>query len=119
MRFEDPTVDGSAVLVFKDSQARAEELAAGHNHDVKAWRDVISSENLSNQSFSTISDHRTTQPLRGGDAQPTDSKPIGLAEQRVIAAWKAGAMLVDVLELGVSADPLAWAELQALVAADS
>lgn len=115
---ENSAGDGRAVFCFKGCQARIEQLAAGHNHDVEARRDVISTENLSNQTLSTISDDRSAQPLRRGNTKATEGESIRLCEQRVVAARNSAAMLVDVLEIGVSADPLARAELQTLFAAD-
>jgi hypothetical protein len=104
--------DEGSVIGFKNNQARREQFALGHDDDIEAWRDVISTENLSNQTFSTIPGNRATKALRRGDAQTTNGKSIWLRKQRVVAAWDTAAMLVDVLEVGVSADPLVRAELQ-------
>ena len=85
---------------------------ARNNDNIEPRRDVISTKNLSNQTLSAIPDNRSTQSLRRGNAEPSDGQSVRFREQRVIAARNAGPMLVDVLEIGVSADPLAWAELQ-------
>jgi hypothetical protein len=116
---EDAAGDSGPIFSFKSGQTRCEELAAGNHHDIEARGDVISTKNLSNQSLSAISDDRTAQALRSRDAQPAEIEPVRLRENRVGAARNAGAMLVDVLKIGVSPDPLAWAELQTLFAADS
>ena len=119
LRLEEPAADERSIVVFKDSQARAEQFATGHDDDIEAWRDVISTKNLSNQTLSTISYDRSAEPLCRGNPEPAGLEPIRLREQRVIAARNPGAMLVDVLKVGVSADPLALAELQEpLFAAD-
>jgi len=116
---EDSARDGGPIFSFKSSQARCEELAAGNHHDIEARRDIISTKNLSNQTLSAISDDRAAQALRSRDAQPADIQPVRLREYRVGAARNADAMVVDVLKIGVSPDPLARAELQTLFAADS
>ena len=117
-RPKDSTGDKGAVVAFKSSQARAEQLALGYNHDVKAWRDVISTKDLSNQTLSTISDNSATEPLSGGNTEPANGQPIRFRKQRVVAARNASAVLVHVPEVAVSADPLGRAELQTLFAAN-
>src|SRR5882672_4229010 len=117
--FKDSTCDSGPIFCFKDGQARCEQLAARNHHDIEARRDVISTENLSDQTLGAVSDDRAAQALRGGDAQPSEIEPVRLREYRVDAARNAGAMVVDVLKIGVSPDPLARAELQTLFAADS
>ena len=112
-------VDGAAVFGFKGHQARVKQLVAGDDDDIEARRDVISTKNLSNQTLSAIPDNRSTEALCGGNAEPPDGQSVRLREQRVIAARNAGPMLVDVLEIGVSSDPLARAEFQRLFATDS
>ena len=119
MDLEDSTCDDGTVVGLKDSQTRTEQLATWHDHDVKAWRDVIPSENLSNQSFGAVPDNCTAQTLGGGNAQPPDRQPVWLAKQGVVASWYAGALRVDVLKVCVPADPLTWPKLQALVSTDS
>ena len=105
-------VDGAAVFGFKGHQARVKQLVAGDDDDIEARRDVISTKNLSNQTLSAIPDNRSAKSLCRSDAEPSDSQSVRLGEQRVIAARNARPMLVDVLEIGVSSDPLARAELQ-------
>jgi len=116
---EQSTGDGGAIVGFKGGQIRRKELATGHDDDIEAWRDVISTKNLSNQSFRAVSNDRTAQPFRRRNAQPADGETIGLREQRVVAAWCAGPVLVDVLKVRMAANPLSRAELQNwLIAAD-
>src|SRR6266567_3207295 len=95
---EDSARDSGPVFGFKSGQARCEELAARHHDDIEARRDVISSENLSNQALSAISDDRPAQPLCRGDAQAAEIEPVRLREYGVDAARNAGAMIVDVLK---------------------
>ena len=81
-----PAADERSIVVFKGIQARAEQLAAGHDDDIEAWRDVISTENLSNQTLSTVSDDCATQSLRGGNAEPANCQPVRFRKQRVVTA---------------------------------
>ena len=91
---------------------------AGDDDDIEAWGDVILTKNLSNQTLSAIPDNRSAKSLCRSDTEPSDSQPVRLGEQRVIAARNACPMLVDVLEICVSSDPLARAEFQRLFATD-
>ncbi len=43
------------VISFKNSQTGVEQLALGHDNDVEARGDLVSTKDLSNQSFSAIS----------------------------------------------------------------
>ena len=86
VRLEDPAADERSVVVFKDSQARAEQFATRHDDDIETWRDVISTENLSNQTLSTVSDDCAAESLRSGDAEPANSQPVRFREQRVVTA---------------------------------
>ena len=110
--FEDSTSDGGAEFCFKGGQTRREQLAPWHDDDIEAWRDVIASENLSYQTLSAISNYGAAEPFRRSYAEPADRRPIRLRKQRVVAARDAGAMLVDVLKIGVPTDPLVRAEFQ-------
>jgi len=86
LSLEEPAADERSIVVFKDSQARAEQFATGHDDDIEAWRDVISTENLSNQTLSTVSDDCAAESLRSGDAEPANSQPVRFREQRVVTA---------------------------------
>jgi hypothetical protein len=102
--------ESGAIFGFKGRQARVEELSAGHDHNIEARRDLISTKNLSNQTLSAISDDRSAKSLCCRNAEPARGEPIRLREQRVITAGNATSMLVDVLKIRVFADPLGRAE---------
>ena len=61
-----------AIFGFKDGQGGAEQLAPGDDHDVEARRDVVATENLSYQSFRSISLHGAAELFRRRDAQASD-----------------------------------------------
>ena len=61
-----------AIFFFKDAQTGVEQLAFGDDDDVETWRDVVTTKNLSYQSFSPISLHGAAKLFRRRDAQASD-----------------------------------------------
>ncbi len=100
------TFEETAVFCVKFGQAGVEQLALGNDDDVEPCRDLVATENLSNQSFSTIPLDRATELLRGGDAQPPVRGLIGQDEQRAVAAVDANALSVYELVFRTPTDPL-------------
>jgi hypothetical protein len=64
----------------------------------------VTTEYLSNESFSSIPLDRSTQPLRGGDSQPAEAAPVGENEQRRQSAAGTHSMLIGLLEVGTAPD---------------
>ena len=91
-------------LGFKGSQAGVEQFAFRDDDDVEAWRELVATKNLSNQSFSSISLDRAAQFPRGGDSQSAHWQVVREREQRQIAAMRPGAAIVNLLILGAAAD---------------
>ena len=50
-----------SVISFKNSQAGVEQFALGDDDDVEARGDLVSTEDLSNQTFSAVSRHRAAE----------------------------------------------------------
>jgi hypothetical protein len=73
-------------------------------------------ENLSYQPFSTISLDCAPQLLRSGDSQPADIELVGQDEERAVATVDAGPVLVGLLKISTTPDPLAGAEFHQLSA---
>jgi len=96
---EEVTLEVVTVFGFKGSQGGVKQPAIRHDDDVEARRDLVTTENFSNQSFSSIPLDRASQLLRGGDPQPAERKLVGQDEEGTVAAVNPGAMLVDLLEL--------------------
>jgi hypothetical protein len=94
-----------AIVGFKDGEGSVEDLAFGDNDDIKTRRDVVMTENLSNQSFSPISLNGSAELLRRRDAQPADRPFVGQDEHGGEASVDADAALIDVLKFGAAADP--------------
>src|SRR6185503_20007656 len=93
-----------AIVGFKDGQGGVEHPAFGYDHDIKPWRDVIVTKNLSNQSFSPVSLNRSAELLRRRDAQPSDRAIVGQYEHSRKAPVDPDAAFIDVLKLGAAAN---------------
>jgi hypothetical protein len=107
------TLDETSVFSFKNGQAGVEQVAVGNDDDVESRSDLVATENLSYQSFGSISSHGAAQLLRRSDAQPSYSLLVAEDECGAVAAPKPNAPLVHALELGAPPDAFSWAELQA------
>jgi len=58
------TFDEGSILGFKDCQAGVKQFAPGDDDHVESWCDLVTTENLSNQTFSTVSLDRAAELLR-------------------------------------------------------
>jgi hypothetical protein len=96
--------DVAAVFDLKGSQTGIEQLAPGDNNDVKTRRNFVTTENLSNQAFRSISLNRPPQAPGGGDPQPADRQLVRQNEQSGKAPVNPGATLVNLLKFGATAD---------------
>jgi hypothetical protein len=61
--------DAVPVIVFKGSQACVEQLSLGDYDDVEARRDLVATEDFSNQSFSSISLDRSPELSGCGNSE--------------------------------------------------
>ena len=95
-----------AIVGFKDGQGGIEQLTLGHDDDVEAWRDVVTTKNLSNQSFRTISLNGSAKLLRRRDAEASYRALVGKDEYGGEAPVDADASLITFLELGAAPDAL-------------
>ena len=80
---------------FKDSQTGIEEFALRHHDDIVARRDLVSTEHLSYQSFSTIPHNGAAQLSGGGDPEASDIQARGQDEKRGVTPPDANALFVD------------------------
>jgi hypothetical protein len=78
----DASFEGLYVFGFKGSQGGVKQLPLRHDDDVEAWRDLVATENLSNQSFSSIALDGTTQLPSGRDPQPAHGLARRQQEER-------------------------------------
>jgi hypothetical protein len=101
-----------SVIGFKGAQAGVEQIAFGDDDDVEPGCDLVTTKNLSNQSFSSISLDRATELPGRRDPQPSDAALVRQDEHRAVAAVDPDAALVDVLEFGATANPFVRTESQ-------
>ena len=104
--------DEVSVISFKGAQAGVEELTLGNHDDIEPWRDLISTKDLSNQSFSSVSLNRAADLPGRRDPEPSHPPLVGQYENRAVAAVDANTALVDLLELRAPADVFDWTESQ-------
>jgi hypothetical protein len=106
MRAAKVLFDDPAVLSFKGSQASVEELSFRHDNDIVPWSDLVTTENLSNQSFRAIPRDGAPQLFRGRYTQPARGGVAWQKEDREIPAVRPDAPVIDQLEVGATAYPL-------------
>jgi hypothetical protein len=95
-----------AVFGFKDNQTGVEQCALGHDDDIVAIRDLITTENLSYQSFSSISLDGPSELSSDRHSQTSDREPVRQNEQCGVAPMDSRAFFVDQLEISAAANPL-------------
>jgi hypothetical protein len=96
-----------SVIGFKGGQAGFQQLPSRHDDDVEAERDLVTTKNLSYESFNAISRDRAAQFLRRRDPEAPDPLVVGQDEDRTITAMNPDALPVNPLKVHTSADPLA------------
>ena len=104
------TLEEGSVIGFKGGQAGVEQIAFGDDHDVKSIRDLITTENLSNQSFSSISINSATEFTGRRNPQPSDPELVWQDEHRAVTAVDSDAPRVYLLILDAAANPFVRAE---------
>jgi hypothetical protein len=112
------SLDEVSVIGFKDVQAGVEQVALRDDDDVKAGGDFVATEDLSNQSFRSVSLNGSPELAGSGDSQPPGAAAVRQEKHCAVAAMNPRAALVYLLEFRPAANTLVWAETQ-LLAADS
>ena len=110
------SLDEVSVIGFKGVQAGVEQVALRDDDHVKAWSDFVTTEDLSNQSFRSISLDGSPELPGGGDSEPPRAAAVRQEKHRAVPAVNPGAARVHLLELRAAADTLMWAESQLLAA---
>ena len=101
----DGALERRSVIGFKDNKAGIEQLPLRNHDDVEARSDLVSTKNLSNQTFRSVSLDRAAQLLRRRDAQTTERELVREDEERAEPAMDACAFLVNLLKLRAGFDP--------------
>ena len=104
------SLEAVSVFGFKNSQAGVEQVPLRYDNDVEARGDFVSTKDLSNQSFSTVSDDCAAELLGRRDAQPPDVELVRQDEQRGVASGYPDAAIVNLPKIGAAANPLLWPE---------
>lgn len=104
------SVESVAELGFKCGQAGVEQLAFRDDDHVEPWRDLIATENLSNETFSSVSIDRAAQFTGRGNSQSSHRKVVGKGEQRQISTMDLRAAVVNGLVFRSPANTFALAE---------
>lgn len=68
--------DKVSVIGFKRVQAGIEQIALRHDDHVEAGREFVTTKNLSNQAFSSISPDGATELAGGRDAEPANAELV-------------------------------------------
>ncbi|OFV94508.1 MAG: hypothetical protein A3G76_12190 [Acidobacteria bacterium RIFCSPLOWO2_12_FULL_65_11] len=106
----DTAFEAGAVIGFKDTQTGFEQLASGNNDDIETRRDLVTTENLSYQAFSSVSLNGATELLGRRNPQTSDLALVRQHEQCGKSSTDSGPVLVDLLELRTPMDPLVGLE---------
>ena len=102
--------DEVAVVSFKGAQAGLEKFSLRDDDDVEPLGDLVSTKNLSNQSFSSVPLNRAANLPGCGDPEPSYTALVGQEKDRAVAAVDANAPRVHLLELRALADVFGWTE---------
>lgn len=106
------SLDEVPIICFKDVQAGVEQAALRDDDNIETWRHLIPTENLSYQSFGSVSDHRAAQFLRGGDSEAarSGSSVTSKDEYRAEPSVDSRAPFVNPLKIRPSTDPFCGAK---------
>ena len=99
------SLEGVTKLGFKGSQAGVEQFAFRDDDDVEAGRELVATEDLSNQSFSSISLDRAAQFPGSGNSQPAHRQVVREREQGQKTPVCADAAVINLLIFRTAADP--------------
>ena len=87
-------------------------MALRDDDHVEPRGDLIATEDLSNQSFRSVSLNGSPELPGGRDAQPSNPPGVGQDEHRAVAALDPDALFVHMLELGATANAFVRAKIQ-------
>lgn len=99
-------MEGESVVSFKDGQAGVEQLALRDHDDVEPGRDLGATENLSNQSFRSVSLNSAPHFPGGGDSEATYDALVREHEHGEPSTVRPGPVFVDPLKFRAAADAL-------------
>ena len=106
------SLDEVSVISFKGAQAGFEKFTLRDDHDVQPRRDLVSTKDLSNQAFSSISLNRAADLPGRGDPEPSQTALVGQKKNRAVTAVETNPPLVNLLKFRPPADVFGWTEFQ-------
>jgi hypothetical protein len=98
------SLEDGAVIGFNGAQAGVEQISLGNDDNVEPISDFVSTKNLSNQSFSSISLDSTAELACRRNPQPAGPTLIGQDKDRAVAAVESDTELVYLFVFGAPAD---------------
>jgi len=101
-----------SVIGFKGAQAGIEQVALGNDDDIESQGDVVTTKNLSNQSFSSVSLNGSAELPRGRNSQASYRSIVWQDEDGAVPAVDADAPFVHLLKLCATANPFGRPESQ-------
>jgi hypothetical protein len=93
-----------AIVGFKDSQRGVKHLAPGHDNDIKPGCDLVTTKNLTYESFSAVPLNGTAELFRCGNAEASNGAMVRQNKDRRVSSLDTGAALIDFLKFGAPAD---------------
>ena len=99
-----PSLNVLSIFGFKGCQVGVEQFALGHDDHIETRGQLVVSENLSNQSFGSVSLDRATELSRCGDAQASNGQTVRQEEDRGVTPMHSQTAVVDLLEFDAPAN---------------
>jgi hypothetical protein len=104
------SLEDGAVIGFNGAQAGVEQIALGNDDHIEPIGDLVSTEDLSNQSFSSISLNGAAELACRRNPQPADPTLVGQDEDRAVAAVESNTELVYLFVFDAPADAFVRSE---------
>ena len=108
----EPSFEQGSVIGFKGAQAGVEQVTLRDDDHVEPRGDLIATEDLSNQSFCSVSLDGSPEFPGGRDPQTSHPAGVGQDEYGAVAAMDLDAPFVHILELWATANALVRAEIR-------
>jgi hypothetical protein len=98
--------ENRAVVRLDRSVVGLEEPGSGHHNDIQACCNLVTTKNVSYQSFSAISHNRAAQFPGCGNPKASERLLVGEDKQRAVPAMNPDAVVVHFLKFDAASDPL-------------
>ena len=102
--------EAGAIFGFKDTQTGVEQLAFRYDNHIVAGRDLVTTKDLSYQSFSSISHGGATELLGRRNSETPNVSLVRQHKHRGVPSTDSGPVLVNLLKLRAPMDPFVGLE---------